>query len=70
MKNTPLTPPHNLDDLELRIWNALPRRWGDCNATIQRKDHYRIEIKRRILQDPDREAELLTPPLKYDITYE
>lgn len=69
-KNQVLTPKHGLDELELRIYNALPRRWGDCNATIQRKQQYRTELKQRILAEPDREAEILTPPLKFDITYD
>lgn len=69
-KNQVIDPPLNLSALELRIYNALPRRWGDCNATIQRKAHYRDGLKDRILQEPHREAELLTRPVKFDITYE
>jgi hypothetical protein len=70
MKNLPLTPPHGLDELELRIYNALPRRWNDCNATIQRKAQYRIVLKAMILKEPAREAELLSYPVKYDIHYD
>lgn len=70
MKNTVIAPGTGLDELELRIYNALPRRWGDCNATIQRKAHHRVILKDMILQEPDREAELLAYPVKFDIEYE